>query len=263
MRLLFLFFLQVSWQLSAAQSDMQALKTNLTPYKIFGRQNPFSRNIRFAGYQTSKIRRTLGSINLFGTINPFNTILRFEKIPFQYKERYRAKDVFRFTLTHDDGVTLTAECSGRLKVREAFTLLGQQDSSFWGEKNEDLFLAVIAPNNDTANKWTFFATNLNATNEKPQKGKLIRKEEELNFELKNLLLKQNVNAQSQDPSFTSMDMVYAFKYHGEIIAAVSVKEADRKFWIKDELNEGIKNVIAAAAVILTIRQNIYRQKTYL
>lgn len=263
MRLLFLYLLLVGLQPCAAQPDMQIIKTNLTPYKIFGRQNPFSRNIYFAGYKTSKIRRTLGSINLFGTINPFNTILRFEQIPYQYKERYRAKDVFKFTLIHEDGASLTAECRGRLKIREAFKLLHHQDSSFWGQRNEDLFIALIVSNNDTANKWSFFAVNLNATSHDPQKGKLTKGDEELNFELTNLVLKQNEKPQSNDPSFNTMDKVYAFTYQGEIVAAVSVKEANRKFWIKQELNKEIKNVIAASSVILTIRQNIYRQKTYL
>lgn len=263
MRLVFIFLLQVGWLLSAAQLSLQAIKTNLTPHRISGRQNLFSRNLRFADYQTSKVRRTVGSINFFGTINPFNSILRFETIPLQYKERYRAKDVFRFTLKHEHGTSISTECRAVLKVRETFTLLRKQDSSFWGGKNKDLFLAVITPNKDTTTRWAFIATNLNATNNEAQKGKLIGKDEELSFELTNLVLQQNTNSQSSKNSFTGMDMVYAFTYKGEIVAAVSVKESQRKFWIKQGLDKSIKDVIAAASVILTIRQNLYRQKSYL
>jgi hypothetical protein len=262
-KLFILIILQAGWLHSLSQPNLQIIKTDLEPHRMRGWQRPFARNLSFANYQTSKIRRTLGSLNFFGTINPFNSILRIENIPLQYKERYRAKDVFRFKLNRDDGTVLTTECRAILKVREKFTLLRKQDSSFLGDKNEDLLLAVLVPDKNTADKWAFIASNLNATNDEPQKGKLIGMEDELSFELTNLVLRQNVNPQSTEPSFTGMDMVYAFTYRGEIVAAVSVKEADRKFWIKKELNKKIKDIVAAAAVILTTRQNLFRQKSYL
>jgi hypothetical protein len=58
--------------------------------------------------------------------------------------------------------------------------------------------------------------------------------------------------------FSSLTKVYAFYYNGNAIGAVSVKESERKFWISQTISQEMKDVIAAAAVILTVRQNLYK-----
>lgn len=258
LKILFFVFLQSNWLLSVGQSNLGSIKTDLASYKISGRQIPFARNLRFANYQSSKIRRTFGSLNLIGTINPLNTILSIERIPLYHNERYRAKDVFSFVLKSEDGSVLFTECSAILKVRETFSFLRPQDSAFWTNKNHDLLVASIMSSNDTADSWVFMATNLNATNDLPQVGKLIGKEEELGFECKNLILKQSVQSQPNASFLSVMEKVYAFSYKGEIVAAVSVRDTNRKFWILQELDKRIKDVVAAGAVILILRKNLYR-----
>lgn len=248
-----------------ARQSQPVLKADLQPYEIKGRQNPIKRNLFFAGYKTSKIRRTFGSLISLGTImfsvgtiNLLKPNLDIELLPVRLKEKYRAKDVFKFSLDRENGTALYIECRALLKVREKFRLLQEQDSSFWGAQNTDCMIATIVPGRDTANRWGLVASNLNATKGEKQKGKLACKGEELSFEMTSLLLKESNNPQKPEENFITLNNVYAFTYKGEIVGAVSVKEAGRKFWIKNELDDKIKDAIAATASILTIRKNLYR-----
>lgn len=240
------------------QLNREIVKTELQPFVINGRQNPLNKNLSFAEYKTSKIRRPVGSWISVGTINILNPLLVIESIPLRHKEKYRADDVFKFDLVNDDSILFTTECRALLKVNEKFRLLRKQDSSFWGNRNEDFLIAAIVPGKDTANSWHLVASNLNASKDEEQKGKLVHKEDELSFTMMNLVLKEDNNPDAPEKNFSSLNRVYAFTYKDEIIAAVSVKEAGRKFWIKKGTDVKIRNVIAATAVILTIRQNFYR-----
>lgn len=243
---------------TSGQMDSKVLKTDLEPNNIYGRRHPFKRNLSFASYSTSKLKRSAGSLLIPGTINPLNSILRIDGIPLLRKERYRNSDVFKFRLNRENSTSLEVECRALLKVREKFTLLRKQDSSFWGNRNTDFLIASIVPQQDTAIKWSIIASNLNATSEEAQKGKIISENEEVSFELTTLLLKDANNPNQPEKNFTTANRVYAFTYNGKIVAAVSVHLNNRKFWIQKDLNMNLQDAIAATAAILTIRRNLYR-----
>ena len=258
MKLLIVVLFQAACMNTAGQMAPEILKTDLEPHTIYGRRHPFKPNLSFAEYNTSKVRRTIGSLLLPGTINPLNSILRVEGIPLLRKERYRNKDVFKFYLVGKSNIKLEVECKALLKVREKFTLLRKQDSSFWGNANTDFLMASIKSLGETASKWSVIASNLNATNDEPQKGKLISDSVEISFELTSLLLKDANNPNQPEKNFITASRVYAFTYNGKVIAAVSVKVNSRKLWIHNDLNANLRDAIAATAAILTIRRDLYR-----
>lgn len=258
MKLLIVLLFQIANLYGDCQMAPEILKTDLEPHKLYGRRHPFKRNLSFAEYSTSKLHRTVGSFLMPGTINPLNSILRIDGIPLLRKERYRNKDVFKFRLNRENSTSLEVECRALLKVREKFTLLRKQDSSFWGNRNTDFLVASIVSQQDTAIKWSIIASNLNATKEEPQKGKIISENEEVSFELTTLLLKDANNPNQPEKNFTTASRVYAFTYNGKVVAAVSVKVNNRKFWMQKDLNTNLQDAIAATAVILTIRRNLYR-----
>lgn len=250
--------LPLIWSCSYGQMNPALLETDLRPYRIAGRQNPVQRNLSFAEYNTARLRRSFSTLLLPGTINPLNSLLTFESVPLLRKERYRSKDVYRFRLNKHDQTLFLVECRALLKVRERFRLIGQQDSSFFGALNHDLLIASIVPLADTAKKWSVVASNLNATRTEPQKGKIIRDGDEISFVLTDLLLRESGEPAVPGTHFTTVQPVYAFSYQGEIVGAVSFKAHQRKIWIDQHLQADYRDVIAATAVLLTIRRNLYR-----
>ncbi len=234
------------------------LQTALEPYKIKGRKTPLSRGLSFAHYKTSKIKRSAGSLLALSTINLLNPILRIESVPVSRKDKYNLKDRFRFTMKSEKGTTITTECREVLSVNEKFRLLRKQDSSFFGKLNTDFVIATIVSNTDTASRWMVTATHLNASNGEQQKGKLIKGEQEISFTVANLMLREKSSQAAPEKNFSSLNMVYAFTYQNEIVAAVSVKEARRKFWIKESIDEKMKDAVASTAAILIMRRNLYR-----
>jgi hypothetical protein len=253
------FFLSEFSFSSFAQENKVILKTALEPYKIKGRRSPLSKNLSFAGYKTCKVKRTIGSFISIGTIDPVNVILSVWSIPLRPNEKYKNKDVFRFKMKNENGSVINAKCRAVLAVKEKFRLLRSQDSSFFGLQNKDFLIATIYTDTDTSNRWSLAASNLNATKNEEQKGKLVCKNEEVSFTIKNLMLKEKNNPETPEQNFSSLNMVYAFTYKDEVVAAVSVKEAARKFWIKPNIDVKIRDAIAATAAILTIRRNLFRK----
>lgn len=254
-----LLFCLLDYSLPAeAQLTTEVLQTELESHWIKGRKNPFSRKLSFSHYKTSNIKRSLSSFVALGTINLLNPILVIESIPLQRKDRYKIRDRFRFVIKNGIGSVLSAECRELLTVNEKFRLLRSQDSSFFGSRNKDFLTAVIVPGTDTANRWTLTATNLNATKDVEQKGILICREDEISFTVTNLMLRERTNTSMPEKNLSSLNMVYAFTYNNEIVAAVSVKEARRKFWVSRNIDARIKDAIAAASAILIMRRNLYR-----
>jgi hypothetical protein len=49
--------------------------------------------------------------------------------------------------------------------------------------------------------------------------------------------------------FITFHHVYVFRYNKKVVAAISIKETNRKFWIANDASPEIKNVVASAAVI--------------
>ena len=253
-----IFFLIGTPLFSYSQLNKEVLQTDMEPYKMKGRKNPLSKNLSFAEYKTSGVRRKVNTFLTVGTIDPLNQILVIESVPLRRNDKYRNRDAFRFKLKTGDGTYLTTECAAFLKVDERFRLLQKQDSSFWGNRNTDFLIASIVPGSEPSSKWSLVASNLNASKDVEQKGKLVCKDDEISFTVKNLLLKENNNPDLREQKFTSLNMVYAFTYKNEIVGAVSVKEIGRSFWIKKNVDKKIKDAIAATAVILTIRRNLYQ-----
>ncbi len=258
LRIFSIFFLIGTSLFSYSQVNKEALKTDLEPYKMEGRKNPLSKNLSFGEYKTSSVRRKVNTFLTVGTIDPFNQILVIESVPLRRNDKYRNRDAFRFNLETGDGTFLATECAAFLKVDERFKLLQKQDSSFWGNRNNDILIASIVPGSEPASKWSLVASNLNATKDVEQKGKLVCKDDEISFTVMNLLLKESSSQYLPEQKFTSLNMVYAFTYQNEIIGAVSVKEIGRSFWIKKNADKRIRDAIAATAAILTIRRNLYQ-----
>lgn len=242
---------------TAAQTITTPIATELTPYIMKGRQSPFKRNISFAGYQTSLLSRTFGSIFYIKNINLINPVFVIEGIPLLQSDKQKRKDIFHFSLNRNGNEIASVECRAFMKKKESFRLLKNQDSSFWGTKNTDILIGAIRLNNDTATQWNLMASNLNASQEEDQQGKIVKGDEEISFLLTNLVLKESTDSANGKNLFATLNMVYAFYYKGLIVAAVSVKEAGRKFWIEESLRTELKDVIAATSSILTMRQNLY------
>ncbi|MOA39513.1 hypothetical protein D3C78_1613020 [compost metagenome] len=103
------------------------------------------------------------------------------------------------------------------------------------------------------------ASNLNGSKDEDQRGIIRQGNYEITFVKTTLLLRDKpISDKSPISLLASINMVYAFTYNSQVVAAVSFKEADRRFWINEDLDDQIKDVIAAAASLLTIRKDIYQ-----
>jgi len=223
-----------------------------------GQDHPLRRNLTFGEYKTDKIRRTLGSFFYFKPPSLKN-ILKVGDIPLYKKDRLRAKDVFRFDMEKNGKPVSSTECRAILRKNETFRLLRKQDSSFFGARNVDFLDARIRLESDTSNIWSMVASNLNGSKDEEQKGIIRLGDEEITFVKTTLLLRDKaVSDNSPISLLATINLVYAFTFKDEVVAAVSFKEADRRFWVKEDLDEPIKDVLAAAASLLTIRRDIYQ-----
>lgn len=241
-----------------AQESPTALSNDLIPYTIKGRKNPLSKNLSFANYSTAKVRRQLATFGSFGTINPFNDVWKIESIPLQKSERYRDRDFFSFSLHKNRQLILSVFVKATLKVREQFNLLGKQDSSYWGSNNRDTLIAQIKPAQDSVPTWVLVLTNLNISNQQQPEGRLYNRTDTIHCKAMNLLMRENTDRIPTSVGFSLLEPVYAFYYHDQLIAAVSSKERNRRFWIKPNLSEKISHGIAAATAILCIRRDLYQ-----
>jgi hypothetical protein len=234
-------------------ADMQ-----LKPYRMTGQDNSLRKNLAFAEYKTDRIRRTLGSFFYYRAPSLAN-ILKVGDIPLYKKDRLRAKDVFRFDLEKNGKLAVSTESRAILRKNETFRLLRKQDSTFFGARNVDFLDARIRLASDTSAVWSLLASNLNGSKDEDQKGMIRNGDQEISFVKTTLLLRDRpVNDNSPISLLASINLVYAFTFNDQVVAAVSFKEADRRFWINEELDEPVKDVIAAAASLLTIRRDLYQ-----
>lgn len=241
-----------------AQEAPSSLLNNLTPHTIKGRKNPLSKNLSFAHYSTTKVKRQLATFGSFGTINPFNDLWRIKSIPLQKSERYRDRDFFSFTLHKNQQPILSVVARATLKVKEQFNLLGKQDSSYWGLNNTDTLIAQIKPEQDSVPTWVLLLTNLNISNHHQPFGLLYNATDTILCKAMNLLMREKIETIPTSAGFALLEPVYAFYYNGQLIAAASNKERKRRFWIKPGLPENLSNCIAAATAILCIRRDLYQ-----
>ncbi|MFL9484372.1 hypothetical protein ACI6Q2_16445 [Chitinophagaceae bacterium LWZ2-11] len=257
--LLFLFCLYFINPCAYAQQNSRALDMTLQPYKLVGYDSPVRRNLSFADYKTQGIHRTLGSLFSFGNFSIINPILVVDGIPLYKKDKMWAKDVFHFELKKGDTITGRTECRAIMHKNETFRLFWKQDSSFFGTKNVDYLDARIQLVSDTADIWQMAASNLNGSKDEEQKGIMrSNNNEEITF-VKTVLMLRDKPVDRTDPEslFATANIVYAFTYKSEIVAAVTFKQSDKKIWLKEDLKSNIKNVITHAACVLTIRRELY------
>lgn len=246
--------------ISAAYGQQKArpAEMQLRPYRMTGQDHLLRRNLTFGEYKTDRIRRTWGSFFSFHPPSLAN-ILKVGDIPIYKKDRLRAKDVFRFDMEKNGKLVSSTESRAILRKNETFRLLRKQDSSFFGAKNVDFLDARIRLASDTNQLWSMVASNLNGSKDEEQKGIIRLGDQEITFVKTTLLLPDKpVNASNPISLLATINMVYAFTYKNEVVAAVSFKEADRRFWIKEDLNQPLKDILAAAASLLTIRRDIYQ-----
>ena len=71
-----------------------------------------------------------------------------------------------------------------------------------------------------------------------------------------MLRDEPVNRDDMNSLFTSLNIVYLFTYNDEDIAAVSFKLTGN-FWCRDDLDSTIKTVVASAASVLCLRNDLY------
>ncbi len=240
------------------QDSMAPAVSDLRPYRMTGQDHSLKRNLKFADYRTRKIRRTLGSFFYFRQPSLAN-LLKIGDIPLYRKDRLRAKDVFRLDLEKENRPVTSIECRAVLRKNETFRLLGRQDSSFFGARNVDYLDARIRMAADTAMIWSMLASNLNGSRDEEQKGKIRNGDREITFVKTTLMLRELPVSKNNPLSLLSgISMVYAFSIDGRVVGAVSFKETDRQFWIQEDLDEPVKDVIASAASLLTIRKDLYK-----
>ena len=72
-----------------------------------------------------------------------------------------------------------------------------------------------------------------------------------------LLRDQPVSKNEPGALFTSLNQVYMFTYNNETIAAVSFKLTDKLFWCRDDLDSNLKTIVASAASLLCMRNDLY------
>lgn len=254
---LFILFLLLGMAPAFGQSGITVPDPALQPFRMKGQQ-PFKKNLTFAVYKTRRIRRTLGSFFHFRQPSPAN-LLKVGDIPLYHRDRLRAKDVFRFQLDRNNRPATITESRAILRTDEIFRLIGRQDSSFFGARNVDYLDARIRIASDTTVTWRMLASNLNGSREEDQKGIIRHGDREISFVKTTLLLRElPVNDRNPVSLLATTGMVYAFSVEGEVVAAVSFKEPDRRFWIRENLDQQVKDVIATSAALLTIRRNMYK-----
>jgi hypothetical protein len=240
-----------------AQKEQAAIDMDLQPYTISG-QSLFKRNLYFAGYKTSKFRRTIGSRFSFGNFNIGNTILQVGGVPLYKKYKTRSKDVFSFMLKTNSGMVARTECRAVLRKNETFSLFKPKDSSFFKIRNVDYLEARIRPDRDTAHVWYMAAANLNGSEAAEQQGIIRCGDKEIRFvKTTRMLRDEPVTRHDVKSLFTSLNLVYLFTYNDEIIAAVSYRVRDKKFWCREDLDSQIKTVVASAASLLCLRNDLY------
>lgn len=241
-----------------AQSDRAGVDMELQPYNISGRDKPLKRNLSFAGYKTHQFRRNIASWFSFGTFNIKNEILKIGSVPLYKKDKNRSVDIFSFALKTDTGIASRTECRAVMRKNETFSLLKPKDSSFFKIKNVDFLEARIQTGNDTAHIWYMAAANLNGSEEAEQQGIIRCGEKEIRFVKTTLMLREEpVNRDDVKSLFTSLNIVYLFTYNDKNIAAVSFKLFDKKFWCREDVDSDIKAVVASAATLLCLRNNLY------
>jgi hypothetical protein len=236
----------------------QAVELALQPYKILGREMPFKRNLHFAGYKTHHFHRNIASWFSFGTFNIKNEMLKIQGVSLYKKSKNRSVDIFSFALKTDAGIVSHTECRAVMRKNETFSIFRPGDSSFFKIKNVDYLDARIRTDNDTAHVWYLAAANLNGSEEAEQQG-MIRCGDSTIYFVKTTQLLRDQPANSNDPKslFTSLNMVYLFTYNDETIAAVSFKLKGKLFWCREELDSHLKTIVASAASLLCLRNDLY------
>jgi hypothetical protein len=236
----------------------QAVELGLQPYRISGREMLFKRNLHFAGYTTHHFHRNIASWFSFGTFNIKNEILKIHGVPLYKKSKNRSVDIFSFALKTDSGIVSHTECRAVMRKNETFSLFRPKDSAFFKIKNVDYLEARIQTDNDTAHVWYLAAANLNGSEKAEQQG-MIRCGDSAIYFVKTTQLLRDQPADRNDPKslFTSLNIVYLFTYNNEAIAAVSFKLNGKLFWCRDDLNSHLKTIIASAASLLCLRNDLY------
>lgn len=238
-----------------AQKHRAGVDMELQPYTISERFNPLKRNLRFAGYKMHKFRHKTVSWFSFGTLYIDNVMLEVGGVYKKY--RNRSVDNFSFALKTDSGIVSRTECRIILKKNDTSGLSRPKDAAFLNIKNVDLE-ARIRTDNDTAHVWYLAAANGNASNNEEQQGIIRCGDKEIYFvKTTHLLRDEPINRNDMKVLFTSHNIVYLFTYNNENIAAVSYKQKDKMFWCRDDLDSNIKTVVASAASLLCLRNDLY------
>ncbi len=247
-----------STTLPSSAQDMAGLDMTLQPYTISGHYKLFKRNLRFAGYKTHRIRRHIASWFSFGTLNVKSEILKIGRVHLYKKSKTRSVDIFSFNLTTDSGIVSRTECRAVLRKNETFSLFRPKDSAFFKINNVDFLEARIQPGRDTAHVWYMAAANLNGSEEAEQQGIIRCGDKEIRFiKTTRLLRDEPVGRDNMKSLFTSLNIVYLFTWNDEDVAAVSFKLMDKKFWCREDLDTEIKTIIASAASLLCLRNDLY------
>jgi hypothetical protein len=259
MKIFFLSLLLIQITLpSLAQKERAGVDMALQPYKITGRHWPLPRTLNFAGCRTHRFRRNIASWFSFGPINIANEILKVNGVPLYKKSKHRSVDIFSFTLNAGSGMVCRTACRARMRKNETFSLLNPKDSAFFRIRNVDFLEARIRTGNDTAHIWHLAAANLNGSDTAQQQGIIRCGDKEIHFVKTTCLLRDEpVKRDNVKSLFTSLNIVYLFTYNDEKIAAVSFKLYDKKFWCRDDLDSNIKAVVASAASLLCLRNDLY------
>jgi len=258
MKTLFVSILVLLSALPLSAQTQQAVDGTLQPYKISGREVPFRRNLHFAGYKTHHFHRHIASWFSFGTFNIPSQILKIHGVPLYHKSKHRSVDIFSFALKTNAGIVSHTECRAVLKKNETFSIFRPRDSAFFKIKNVDYLDARIKTDNDTAHIWYLAAANLNGSENAEQQG-MIRCGDSTIYFVKTMQPLRDQPAGKNDPKslFTSLNMVYLFTYNNEAIAAVSFRLSDKLFWCKEELDGNLKTIVASAATLLRLRNDLY------
>lgn len=243
----------------AAQTPANAYMA-LQPYEIRGHNNPLKLNITFGNYETRHIHRSLGSIFNFGTISFENILWDMAGVPeYLQGSHQRNKDVFSFDLTQNEEVFSSTRCRAILHQNERVRLLVPSDSSFFSVNNVDYLQAVIMLHNDSNQVWQMAASNLNGSMNEPQKGLLRHDTTTILFEKTTMLLREKaVDRTDVSSLLATMNMVYSFTLNNQVIAAVSYKDTEKRFWLHEKANPQLAQVIANAVMVLTLRRQLYQ-----
>lgn len=243
----------------AAQTPANAYMA-LQPYEIKGHNNPLKLNVTFGNYKTRHIQRSLGSIFNFGSISFENILLDMAGVPdYLQGTHQRNKDVFSFNLTQNGEVVSSTRCRAILHQNERIRMLLPSDSSFFSVNNVDFLQAVIMLHNDSSQVWQMAASNLNGGMNEPQKGLLRHDTTNIVFEKTTMLLREKaVDRTDVSSLLATTNMVYRFTLNNQVIAAVSYKDTDKRFWLHEKADPQLAQVIANAAMVLTLRRQLYQ-----